>query len=108
MKCTKMQIFQEVNINSKVDNKRFVDAVSEGLYQSMEQHDNLVIMGQDVAEYGGVFKVTDGFVKEFGVSRVRNTPICESGIVSTAMGLAINGHKALVGNAVCRFCELRV
>ncbi len=77
-------------------NIRFVDALSEGLKQSMERHKNLVIMGQDVAEYGGVFKITDGFVKAFGKDRVRNTPICESAIVSAAMGLSINGMKAVM------------
>ncbi len=77
-------------------NKRFVDAVSDGLKQSMQKHDNLVIMGQDIAEYGGVFKITDGFVNEFGKDRVRNTPICESAIVSAALGLSINGYKAIV------------
>lgn len=77
-------------------NIRFVDAISQGLKSAMEKHDNLVIMGQDVAEYGGVFKITDGFVEAFGKERVRNTPICESAIVSTAMGLSINGMKAVV------------
>ncbi len=61
----------------------------------MERHHNLVIMGQDVAEYGGVFKITDGFVNAFGKERVRNTPICESAIVSAGMGLSINGFKAV-------------
>ena len=75
---------------------RLVDAVSEGLKASMERYDNLVIMGQDIAEYGGVFKITDGFVKEFGKERVRNTPICESAIVSAAYGASINGMKAVV------------
>lgn len=75
---------------------RLIDSVREGLYQSMEQHPNLVIMGQDIAEYGGVFKVTEGFVDAFGLDRVRNTPICESGIVETAIGLSINGYKAVV------------
>lgn len=75
---------------------RLIDAISQGLKQSMERHDNLVIMGQDIAEYGGVFKVTEGFVEAFGKSRVRNTPICESAVVSAAMGLAINGHKAVM------------
>ena len=77
-------------------NIRFVDAISQGLKSAMEKHDNLVIMGQDVAEYGGVFKITDGFVEAFGKERVRNTPICESAIVSTAMGLSINGMKSVV------------
>jgi 2-oxoisovalerate dehydrogenase E1 component len=62
----------------------------------MRMHSNLVIMGQDIAEYGGAFKITQGFLEEFGKERVRNTPICESGIVGTAMGLAINGYKAIV------------
>ncbi len=77
-------------------NIRFIDAISEGLYQSMEAHEDLVLMGQDIAEYGGVFKITEGFVEQFGKERVRNTPICESAIVSTAYGLSINGMKAVV------------
>jgi len=75
---------------------RLVDAISKGLYQSMEKHDNLVIMGQDVAEYGGVFKITEGFVEAFGKGRVRNTPLCESAIVGAALGLSMNGFKAVV------------
>lgn len=78
------------------ENIRLIDAISQGLRQSMERFDNLVIMGQDIAEYGGVFKVTEGFVQEFGKDRVRNTPICESAIVSASMGLSINGFKAVV------------
>ena len=77
-------------------NLRFVDAVSEGLKQSMQKHANLVIMGQDVAEYGGVFKITDGFVAAFGKDRVRNTPICESGVLSAALGMSIKGMKTIV------------
>lgn len=88
--------YQDVAENSKKENIRLIDAVSQGLRQSMERHGNLVIMGQDVAEYGGVFKITEGFVEQFGKERVRNTPICESAIISTAMGLSINGFKAVV------------
>ena len=77
-------------------NKRYIDAISDGLQQSMRKHPTLVIMGQDIAEYGGAFKITQGFVEEFGKDRVRNTPICESGIVGTAMGLALNGYKAVM------------
>ena len=88
--------FEEVNPSDKVENIRVVDAISNALRQSMERHDNLVIMGQDIAEYGGAFKITDGFVDQFGKERVRNTPICESAVVSAAMGLSINGHKAVV------------
>ena len=75
---------------------RLIDAISEGLRQSMEKYDNLVIMGQDIAEYGGVFKITEGFVEQFGKERVRNTPICESAIVETSMGLAISNMKAVM------------
>jgi len=75
---------------------RMVDAISESLRQSMEHFDNSVIMGQDIAEYGGVFKITEGFAAQFGKDRVRNTPICESSIVSAALGLSISGYKAIV------------
>ena len=78
------------------ENIRVIDAISSALRQSMERHENLVIMGQDIAEYGGAFKITDGFVAQFGKDRVRNTPICESAVVSAANGLSINGHKAVV------------
>ncbi|MEJ2585438.1 MAG: dehydrogenase E1 component subunit alpha/beta [Robiginitalea sp.] len=88
--------YKEVTCSSETKNIRLVDAVSEALGQSMERHPDLVLMGQDIAEYGGVFKVTEGFVEAFGKDRVRNTPICESAIVSTGMGLAINGMKAVV------------
>ncbi|HEK19947.1 alpha-ketoacid dehydrogenase subunit alpha/beta, partial [Mucilaginibacter sp.] len=76
--------------------KRYIDAISDALRLSMQAHPNLVLMGQDIAEYGGAFKITQGFVEEFGKDRVRNTPICESGIVGTAMGLSINGYKSVV------------
>ncbi|GAK90570.1 branched-chain alpha-keto acid dehydrogenase E1 component alpha subunit [Nonlabens ulvanivorans] len=79
-----------------ITNIRLVDAIKDGLEESMDRYDNLVIMGQDVAEYGGVFKITDGFVEKFGRDRVRNTPICESAIVEAAMGLSIAGMKAVV------------
>jgi 2-oxoisovalerate dehydrogenase E1 component len=88
--------FEEFTHSDKVENIRVVDAISNALRQSMERHDNLVIMGQDIAEYGGAFKITDGFVAQFGKDRVRNTPICESAVVSAGMGLSINGHKAVV------------
>lgn len=88
--------FEDIKSNNEVENIRVVDAISQALKQSMERHDNLVIMGQDIAEYGGAFKITEGFVELFGKERVRNTPICESAVVSAAMGLSINGHKAIV------------
>ena len=89
-------VYEPIGEHINFKNTRLVDAISEGLRQSMERHDHLVIMGQDVAEYGGVFKVTEGFVEQFGKERVRNTPICESAIVTTAMGLSINGMKAVM------------
>jgi len=89
-------IFQVVNPSNEVNNIRFIDAISSSLKQSMKRHNNLVIMGQDIAEYGGAFKITDGFVEQFGKDRVRNTPICESAIVSAGMGLSISGYKAVV------------
>lgn len=88
--------YQEFKPNSNVENIRFVDAIAQGLEQSMERHNESIIMGQDIADYGGVFKITEGFTAKFGKSRVRNTPICESVIVSAAMGLSINGMKAIV------------
>lgn len=88
--------YQAVNPSNNVENIRFVDAVSQGLKQSMEQHATLVIMGQDIAEYGGVFKITEGFIDLFGKDRVRNTPICESAVVAAAYGLSVNGIKSVV------------
>lgn len=76
--------------------KRFVDALSDGLREAMEKHDNLILMGQDIGDYGGVFKVTDGFVGKFGRDRVRNTPLCESAIVGAALGLSLKGFKAMM------------
>ncbi len=76
--------------------KKFIQAISDGLRQSMEKHPNLVLMGQDIAEYGGAFKVTEGFTDEFGKERVRNTPICESAIVGAALGLSLKGYKAMM------------
>lgn len=87
---------EEVNPTEEVKNIRFIDAIRYSLEQSMKRYGKLIIMGQDIAEYGGAFKITDGFVDLFGKDRVRNTPICESAVVSTAMGLSINGYKAIV------------
>ena len=75
---------------------RYIDAISLSLKHNMQKHENLVIMGQDIAEYGGAFKITQGFVEEFGKERVKNTPICESAVVGAALGLSINGFKAIV------------
>ncbi len=92
----KPYVFEQVNPSEEKENIRFIDAISTSLRQSMERHENSVIMGQDIAEYGGAFKITDGFVAQFGKERVINTPICESAVVSAGMGLSINGYKAIV------------
>ena len=76
--------------------KKFIQALSDGLKQSMKMHPNLILMGQDIAEYGGAFKVTEGFVQEFGKARVRNTPLCESAIVGSALGLSLEGYKSVM------------
>ncbi len=88
--------YQEINENSNLEKIRFIDAISQSIRQSMRRHENLVLMGQDIAGYGGVFKITEGFLEEFGIDRVRNTPICESAVIATAMGLSIKGMKAMV------------
>jgi 2-oxoisovalerate dehydrogenase E1 component len=75
---------------------RLVDAISDGMREAMLRHPDLVLMGQDIADYGGVFKVTEGFVESFGKDRVRNTPLCESAIVGAALGLSIGGRKSMV------------
>jgi 2-oxoisovalerate dehydrogenase E1 component len=82
--------------DSSSTERRFIDAISDALRVSMQKHEKLVLMGQDIADYGGVFKVTEGFVGEFGKDRVRNTPLCESAIVGTGLGLSISGWKAMV------------
>jgi 2-oxoisovalerate dehydrogenase E1 component len=75
---------------------RFIDAIKQALHQSMQNHPNLILMGQDIAEYGGAFKITEGFVNEFGKDRVRNTPLCESAIVGAALGLSLEGFKSVM------------
>lgn len=88
--------YEAIENQSKTQEIRFIDAISDGLRLSMKRHKDLVIMGQDIADYGGVFKITDGFLKQFGKDRVRNTPICESAIIEVAMGLSIKGIKSVV------------
>lgn len=88
--------FDHVRSSDSSTEMRFIDAITNGLQESMRKHKNLVLMGQDIADYGGVFKVTDGFVAEFGKERVRNTPLCESAIVGAALGLTLEGNKAMM------------
>lgn len=88
--------FREQAPEGPVTEKRYLDAISEALRLGMQKHEQLVIMGQDIAEYGGAFKITEGFVEAFGKGRVRNTPICESAVVGAALGLSINGYKAVM------------
>jgi 2-oxoisovalerate dehydrogenase E1 component len=80
----------------KTSKKRLVDAISDGLKEALEIHEDLVVMGQDIAEYGGVFKVTEGFLKKFGRDRIRNTPICESAILGMGLGLSIKDHRSVI------------
>ena len=75
---------------------RFVDAISDALYEKMNFDKSTIIMGQDIAEYGGVFKITEGFLEKFGENRVKNTPIIESGIIGAAMGMSLEGFKPIV------------
>lgn len=88
--------YEHVTHKEKTEELRFIDAISTGLKQSMEKHPELVVMGQDIADYGGVFKITEGFVEAFGKDRVRNTPICESSIIEVGMGLSIANIKSVV------------
>jgi 2-oxoisovalerate dehydrogenase E1 component len=76
--------------------KRMIDGIREGLMQSMDKHENLILMGQDIAEYGGAFKITEGFLDKFGKDRVRNTPLCESAVLGAALGLSLEGFKSVV------------
>ncbi|MGM0933072.1 MAG: alpha-ketoacid dehydrogenase subunit alpha/beta [Bacteroidota bacterium] len=88
--------YEEVKPKGETQELRLIDAIAQSMKQSMAKHENLVLMGQDIADYGGVFKITDGLLAEFGSERVRNTPICESAVVGAGMGLSINGMKAMV------------
>ncbi len=88
--------FKRTVPSKKSTDLRMIDAISDGFKEGMRKFDNLVLMGQDIAEYGGVFKITDGFVKEFGKARVRNTPLCESAILGIGVGLSIRGMKSMV------------
>jgi 2-oxoisovalerate dehydrogenase E1 component len=89
-------VVSQSGIGGPKSEKKFIQAISDGLRQCMERYGNLVLMGQDIAEYGGAFKVTEGFVQQFGKERVRNTPLCESAIVGTALGLSIKGFKSMM------------
>ena len=84
------------NSSNTSENIRFVDSIKNGIYEAMEEHDNLVIMGQDIAEYGGVFKITEGLMDKYGKNRVFNTPLCESSILSASYGMSIGGFKTIV------------
>jgi len=75
---------------------RYVDAISDGLREAMRANPRVILMGQDIAEYGGAFKITEDFVEEFGKTRVRNTPIIESGAIGAAMGLGLAGYAPMI------------
>jgi 2-oxoisovalerate dehydrogenase E1 component len=86
----------DVIFNGTQSDKKFINAISDAIEQSLQRFDDFVVMGQDIAEYGGAFKVTEGFVEKFGKERIRNTPICESAIVGTALGLSLHGMKSMM------------
>lgn len=88
--------FVSTKSTGNVSEKRLIDAISDAMRLAMHKHKNLILMGQDIADYGGVFKITEGFAEEFGKERVRNTPLCESAILGAGFGLSVNGHKAMV------------
>lgn len=89
--------FQPPKLNTERSTPlRFIDAIAEALDQSLEKHDELVIMGQDIAGYGGAFKVTEGLSEKYGTQRVRNTPLCESAVIGAALGLSLEGFKSVV------------
>ncbi|MDP3313254.1 dehydrogenase E1 component subunit alpha/beta [Lutibacter sp.] len=88
--------YSEIKPSSNTSDKRFIDSISSALKQSMMKFDNLILMGQDIAEYGGAFKIYEGFLAEFGEERVRNTPICESSIIEAGFGLSIKGFKSVI------------
>lgn len=82
--------------SEKKSDRRYVDAISDAIRQSMEKYPELVLMGQDVAEYGGVFKITEGFLEKFGKDRIRNTPLCESAIIGVGLGMSVKGKKSII------------
>ncbi len=92
----KQQYILNIPLPKTTPEKRFIDGIKEGLVQSMEKHPGLIVMGQDIAEYGGAFKITEGLAEKFGKDRIRNTPICESAIVGAALGLSLEGFKGLM------------
>lgn len=86
----------QISVSPAKKDSRFVDAITDALRQSMQHHSNLILMGQDIAEYGGAFKITEGFVEEFGKERIRNTPLCESAIVGITLGLSLENYKSVM------------
>lgn len=88
--------FQKTKAKDKSKNLRLVDAISDALDLAMQKFPNLILMGQDIGEYGGVFKITQGFLEKYGSKRVRNTPLCESAILGCSLGLSIKGFKSIV------------
>ena len=88
--------YNETKASGESVEMRMIDAIHQAMDQAMQKHDNLVLMGQDIAEYGGVFKATEGFLGKYGRLRVRNTPLCEAAIVGAALGLSVKGYKSMM------------
>ncbi len=76
--------------------KKFINAISDAMQLAFRKYPELIIMGQDIADYGGAFKATEGFTEEFGKDRIRNTPICESAILGAGCGLSIKKMKSII------------
>jgi 2-oxoisovalerate dehydrogenase E1 component len=93
---TSSPVEEKEHSGAKKKDVRYLDSITDAMRLAMKKFPNLVIMGQDIAEYGGVFKATLGFVDEFGRERVRNTPLCESAIIGAGLGLSINGYKSII------------
>lgn len=87
---------EQKKASSEKKNMRYVDALADAVDVAMQEHDNLVLMGQDIADYGGVFKITDGLMEKYGKDRVRNTPLCESAILGIGLGLSVKGFKSMI------------
>lgn len=96
VRTNQIDVVSDSTLPVKTTDKRFINAISDALHLAMEKYPNLILMGQDIAEYGGAFKITEGFLEQFGKSRVRNTPLCESAIIGAALGLSIKGFKSMV------------
>lgn len=85
-----------------------VQAINLALHQEMERDNSVLVMGEDVGVNGGVFRATDGLIDKFGAQRAIDTPLAESGIIGTAIGMAINGLKPVLEMQFSGFSYLQI